>query len=52
MQSPYHIPDPGPETEAQKERAKYLGLMVQRARERRKERWNRSLRTVTRLLHK
>ncbi len=39
MQSFYRFPDPGPETEAQKERAKYLGLAAERVRERRRARW-------------
>lgn len=52
MKSFYHFPDPGPETEAQKERAHFLGLMVARARSERRERWNKRIRAVTRTFRK
>ncbi len=48
MKSFYHFPDPGPETEAQKEREKYLGMAARRARDIRRDRW----RTLTRIFRK
>lgn len=47
MQSFFKFPDPGPETEAQKERAAYLALALKRARHERRQRWKGGLRKLT-----
>lgn len=52
MQSYYRFPDPGPETEAQKERAHFMDLMTARARNRRRNRWSAPVGALKRVFQK
>ncbi|MEM7719310.1 MAG: hypothetical protein AAF222_08895 [Pseudomonadota bacterium] len=49
MQSFLKFPDPGPETEAQKERRHYLGLLIKRRRAKRREARERLFGRITNL---
>jgi len=46
MQSFYHFPRPGPETEAQKERRKYIAMAIERSHAERREKWRNRARAV------